>query len=479
VLAAAGGAAGVLLAAWCRRALLGIAPESLGLGTDWAVGPRALLSAAAVTVAAALVSGLSPALRLSGGGLSRDLGDAGRSTSGGRRRHRLLGALVVTETAVSTALLAGAAFALVSFRNLSRVDPGFATRNTVSCLLATHDDGASIPRVIDALAALPGVESVGAANIDLLDELHSLPIRVTADDAAAVGGSSDAPALTVDYWIVTPGYFAAAGIPLLSGRTFEPRELEEGAAGVAVINEALARRLFSGSDALGRVVRIPNPRRKGEPGLPKVVVGVAASVKQRGLASADVPMLYVPDNKVGTGSIALVVRTRTDPAAVAAAVRRTVRAADPAAAVTRVSTTGQIVARSLAGRRFATALVSAFAALGVALVAVGLYGVMSYAVAQRTREIGVRMALGAARGAVIRLVLGEGMLLAGVGAAAGVVIACACARAAGGLLFGVSPADPATLAAVATLVCAVALAACAVPARRATRIEPLAALRHE
>jgi putative ABC transport system permease protein len=478
VIAAAGGAAGVVLAAWCRRALLGLAPESLGLGTDWAIGPRALLSAAGVTLAAALLSGLSPALRLSGGNLNLALGETGRG-SAGRTRHRLLSTLVVAQIAVSAVLLVAAALAAVSFQKITRIDPGFATRNTVSCLVATHDDGESIPRVIDALAAMPGVESTGAANIELLDDLHSLPIRITVDGAGEGGGEAGVSPATVNYWIVTPGYFSAAGIRMLAGRPFDSRDTAGDGFGAVIINDALAERCFPNRDPVGGIIRIPRPGRKDEPGVPHTIVGVAASVRQGGLPAAAVPILYVPNAKVGTGSVALMIRTRTDAAAVLPAIRSTIRGVDPSLAVTRVSTTGQIVAQSLAGRRFATLLMSVFATLGTLLAALGLHGVISYAVGERTREIGIRMAVGAGAGRVMRLIVGQGMRLVVLGIAIGLTVAFAVTRVMRSLLFDVSPTDPATYAAIAALLCAVALVGCVLPARRASRVDPLVALRQE
>ena len=474
VLAAVGGAAGMLLAAWCHRALLGLAPDSLGLGSGWAIGPSALLSAAGVTLGAALLCGLAPAVRLSSGNLNRALADTGRGASAGRTRHRLLSSLVVGQIAVSTVLLAAAGLAVVSFRKLMRVDPGFATRDTISCLIATHGNGESVPRMIDALSALPGVESVGAANIELLDDLHSLPIRITVD------GSGDVPEMTatVDYWIVTPGYFDAAGIPLLAGKMFDPQPTDAGPA-VVIINESLAERCFPGRDPIGGTIRIPDPQRRGEPGLPRQVIGVVASVKHRGLPAPGVPMLYVPHRSVATGSIALTVRTRGDPAAVLPALRPTIRSVDPALVVTRISTTRQLVAQSLAGRRFATLLMFTFAAVGTLLAGLGLYGVMSYAVGQRTKEIGIRMALGARHGTVMRWVVGQGMLLVAFGVAAGLAAALAVTRIMQSLLFNVSPTDPATFAGISVLLGAVALIACALPARRASRVDPMVALRHE
>jgi predicted permease len=473
VLATIGGAAGVVLALWCRRAMLGLAPQSLGLGSGWTIGAPVLLSAAGISFAAALLSGLFPALRLSAGNLNRALGETGRSASAGRSRHRLLGSLVVGQIAISTVLLVAAALAIVSFQKLMRVDPGFATRNTISCLIATHGNGDNIPPMLDALAALPGVESIGASNIELLDDLHSLPIRVTIDGS----GEAQEAAATVDYWIVTPGYFAAAGIPLLAGRTFDPHELDRGPV-VAVINETLANRYFANRDPVGKIIRIPTAR-KDQPGLPRQVIGVVASVKHRGLHDAGVPMMYVPHASVGTGSIALTVRTSTDPAAVLPTLRAALRRLDPGLAVTRVSTTQQLVAQSVAGRRFATVLMFAFATVGLVLAALGLYGVMSYAVGQRTREIGVRMALGAQRWTVMRLIVRQGMLLVALGVTVGLAGAAAVTRVLQSVLFNVSPTDPATFAAIAALLCGVALLACALPARRATRIDPLVALRHE
>ena len=473
MLAAIGGAAGLLVAMAGRPALLGFAPESLGIQRgstiDWPVLASALMSSAV----AALLFGLFPALRLSRDDLNEVLVESGRSASPGRNRHRLLRGLVAGQIAVSTVLLVAAGLAVTSFQELTRADPGFAKRDTVCFRVGHLADQQTGDRVMEALSTVPGVETVGAAHIELLNDVFSNPVRITIDGQAGLSGAS---APTVNFWLVTKDYFSATGIPLLAGRPFNARD-DTNAPAVAIINEALAKRHFPNEDPIGKSVRIPDTK-KGRPGMARQVIGVVGSVRQHGFRKPAVPVLYAHYTDFGTGSIAVTVHTKENPAAVLPALRAAIQTVNPELVMTRVSTTEQIVARSFAGERFATLLMFVFAALGTLLAAVGLYGVLGYAVSQRTQEIGIRMALGAQRRDVLGMVLRQGMLLVALGIVAGLTAAVAFGGLMQSLLFNVSPTDPLTFATIPLLVSVVALLACWLPAQRATKVEPMEALRH-
>jgi putative ABC transport system permease protein len=382
--------------------------------------------------------------------------------------------LVAGQIAITTVLLGAAGLAAVSFRNLTRADPGFTKNNAISFRVGHFPDRQTGERVVDALSALPGVESVGGSHIELLNDVFSNPVRITLDGRSELSGAA---APTVNFWLVTRDFFSAAGIPLHSGRAFDARD-DGDAPGVAINNEALASRWFPNEDPLGRIIRIPDTV-KGKPGAPLEIIGVVGSVRQHGLRESAVPILYRHYTDFATGSVALMVRTRENPAAILPAIRAAIGNVNPELVMTRVATGEQVVARTLAGQRFATLLMFGFAALGVLLAAVGLYGVMAYAVSQRRREIGIRMALGARRGDVLGMVLRQGMALVALGMVAGLIGAQSLGRMMQSLLYNISPADPATLVAIALLLCAVALLACWLPARRATRVNPMEALRHE
>jgi len=472
LLSLVGAAAGMVLAWWCGGPVLRAMPESLGIPPNAGFEPATLISATAVMLLAALLSGIFPALRLTRSRLAQTLADSGRSASPGRGRHRLLNGLVAGQIAISTVLLVATGLAILSFRHLMRVDPGFGLRNTICFRVDPYPNGSLTRRVIEAVSGLPGVESVGGANHELLNDLWSNGVRITAD-APSEPLVSVAP--TVDYWRVTTDYFSAAGIPLVAGRTFDandPYDVTTNRPARVVVNEALARRFFRDGHVVGRSLRILP--REGV-GRPREIIGVVGSIKHRGLQGEDVPIIYA----YAQDTPALAVRTSASPAALFPAIREAVRKVDPQLVLSRVFTTEEIVARSLEDRRFATRLMLAFAGIGTLLAALGLYGVMSYAVGQRTREIGVRMALGAQRRDMLRMVLLRGLKLAGVGVGAGILGALAVAQLLRGLLFGVTTTNPATFAAVPLVLFAMALLACWLPAHRAARVDPIVALRAE
>jgi putative ABC transport system permease protein len=351
-------------------------------------------------------------------------------------------------------------------------DPSHVLTAEVSVRGARYDSLSAYDRFWEGLAAqlraTPGVISAGFVG--------GLPLEGSASAGLAVEGEPvDLTHLPeVGYLSVASEYFGAMRIPLRAGRLFDASDLPRGPR-VVIINESLARRYFPRGDALGRRVRLgPDPKDPYE-----TIVGVVGDVRQGGVAAEPRPTVYVDDRQEAWGTLALVVRTSGDPRASAPAVRAALRAIDPTLALTRVRTMDDVLDGSLVGRRFSLALIVAFAALALVVAAVGVYGVLAYTVATRRREFGIRLALGATAGSVLRLVLRQGALWLLLGLTLGAAASLAAAPLITHLLYGVRPADPVTFAAVALLLLGVVLAACLVPARRATRVDPAGAMRAE
>jgi predicted permease len=366
-------------------------------------------------------------------------------------------------------LLIAAGLTVASLKNLVRADPGFATQNVICFRVGTFAGGKDGERLVQTLSEIPGVQSAGGANIELLNDVFSNGIRITADDGTAPGGLISG---TVDVWHVTPDYFSAVGIPLRGGRAFSSQDEHN----VVIVNEALAKRFFPNQDPVGRSIRVPWTN---SPGSPKEIIGIVGSVKQRGVRAEEAPIYYMRYRAEDLYHLAMAVRTTLSPDTLIPVVRDAIHKIDPELVMNHVSTTEEIVSRSLAGQRFAALLMSGFSALGLLLAAIGLYGVISYTVAQRTNEIGVRMALGAQRSNVLWLVLRHGMKLALGGVVFGIVAALALTRVMTSLLFEVKPTDPLTFVGVSFLLLLIAFVACWLPARRAAKVEPMVALRYE
>jgi putative ABC transport system permease protein len=366
-----------------------------------------------------------------------------------------------------------------SFRLVTEADPGFDPRRlltlSVPLPLAGYEDQAKqalfYERALERLGALPGVEAAAAVfRVPLVGFASAI---FTAEGKPVPPGTEP----NADYRTVSVNYFRAAGIRLVKGREFTARDKAD-APDVIIINEELARRFFAGEDPLGKRLQIATERTRF-----REIVGVVADAKLARLDAKADPAIYVPHaqntwpHALRTSSI--VVRTSGEPHSLSAAVRGELRAIDPSLAVTQVRTMEEIVGESLAPRRFSAALLAVFAALAGALAAVGIYGVMAYSVAERRHEIGIRMALGARRSEILRMVLAGGGRLAAVGVVIGLAGAAALTRLMAGLLYGVGASDPPTFALAALVLAGVALAACLVPARRATKVDPMVALRSE
>ena len=476
-----GGAGGLALGWLGVEALRALAPSGLPRVEEIAVHPPVLLFSLGVTLLAGLVFGLAPALQAGRLDVQASLREEGRGTVGrGRFRARQL--LVVSEMAMAVVLLVAAGLLIQSFFRLRAVDPGFRAESVLTMQVnlptAGYPEAGDVTGfyrdLLPRLAALPGVTSAAAVRTAPLG--GSLPPNDIEIEGVTVPTGPDAPPLNADVQVVTPGFFETMGIALHEGRAFDERDAED-APLVAVVSASMARRFWGERSPLGdRVAQ--TGRELGE------IVGVVGDVHHEGLDAEPRPTLYLvhaqsPRTWFPVRGMTLTLRSAVEPTALVSAVRREVQAADPSLPVFRVQTLEQAVDASTSTQRFSMLLQLVFAAVALLLAAVGIYGVISYSVAQRTREIGIRMALGADRSRVLRLVVGQGMALAAVAVGVGLVVALLAGRVMASLLYGVSPRDPATFAAVAGVLTLVALLACWVPARRASGVAPQTALRAE
>jgi len=493
LLAITGGALGLLLALWGRSFLLALSPADLPRAGEVGLDSRMLLFTLALSVLAGLVFGLAPAWQTTKTDLAVALKEGGRGSAGGASQ-RLRGALVAAEIALALTLLVGAGLLVKSFTRLQQVNPGFEANHLLAARLSLPTARYSTPEALkvfyDKLAArlseVPGVAAVGAINVLPLSGQNART-EFTIDGRLPLT-PTDTPAAQ-NRW-VSPGYFHTLGIALRQGREFSEADHER-AALVAVIDETLAARHWPQQSPLGKHLLISFG---GEPARKFEIVGVAGTIKHESLqeepgATLYVPLAQAPRSVVSflAGSLNVVVRGAAssfpndfkDARALAAAVRREVQAVDPEAPASNIRTLTQSLDGALAAQRFNLRLLAIFAGAALLLAAIGLYGVMAYAVKERTREIGLRMALGAETRDILRLIVGQGMKLALLGVAAGLATAFALTRLMARLLFGVSATDPSTFAGIAVLLTVVALVACWIPARRATKVDPLVALRCE
>ena len=478
ILSLAGGALGLLMALWVGDLLMAYYPvldfmtvePAYDLSLDW----RVIGFSLAVSIVTGFIFGMAPALQASKPDLVPTLkGEA--SGAGGRRRFALSNMLVVAQVALSLILLITAGLFIRSVQNAERIDPGFDTQNI---MLSSVDLGLQgyteakgkdfYKRLIERVGALPGVESAAVA--------FPLPLDAydygTAIDIEGYQPPPDEGRVRVGYTIAGPGYFQAMGTRLIDGRDFTERDSTD-APRVVVINETMARRYWPGQNAIGKRVRFGNQRNPFSE-----IVGVAQDGKYTTLGEAPTPYVFVPLGQNYDGRMTLVVRG--DRAAeLMPAIRQEVRALDETLPLFGAKTIQEFMTRSLSGAQFAAALVTLFGVLAMLLAAVGIYGVMNYSVSTRTREIGIRMALGADRVEVLKMILKQGMALAAIGVAIGLGLALVLTQMMASLLYGVSATDQITFIAISLLLAVVALAACYIPARRATKVDPMVALRYE
>ncbi len=451
--------------------------------------PRVLAFTAVLCIATAVLCGLLPALEASRFDSSDTLKEAGRSGAAGRRQRRIFSVLVAAQFALAVILLIAGGLLARSFSRLMSVDPGFRAEGVLT--LATSLPATAYPQgsnvrsfytqLLTNLEQLPGVSAVGAST-DLplgIRERRGFTFETETDASRPVGGS------VAHDWVLG-SYFESLGIPLKRGRYLGAEDTSTSEP-VIVINETMARMFWRDGDPVGQRLAWGNPSGHGRW---MRIVGVVADVKQGPLNSETVPQTFQPwlqvedgllaENIVGAlRSMKLSVRTLADPASLASPVQAQIRVMDPSLPVTSVRTLDQVVRQSAGPQRFNAVLIAAFAALALLLASLGIAGVLATSISRRTQELGVRMALGAQRPDLLRMVLREGMTLVAIGLAVGLPIAFVLTRLMSTLLFEVSPTDPVTFTAVSVVLVLVALTACYVPARRATAINPIAALRHE
>jgi putative ABC transport system permease protein len=471
----------LLIAAWGAELLVasmppGLLPSIAIISVDW----RVLAFAFGAAVTTGLLFGLAPAWQARRIDLNTALKESGGR--GGTARGRLRGALVVVEVALSLVLLVGAGLLTRTFANLLAVEPGFDPRNVLTCQVSlngeryntTGNAAAFYNDALERIRRLPGVEGAAITNKLPLDWQFNMPVIFPSDPEKIQ---------SVQLRVISPDYFQVMKIGVQEGRAFDARD-SAGGQPVALVNQAFVARYFDGMDAMSRQLSVG--RGAGDPA--RQVIGVVADAKQQGLdrpapATVFVPIEQVPDKVmaiVRTFTAAhFVVRTSVWSTGLSAEIKREIAALDPTLALSEIYSMEEIAARSIATQRFNMMLVGLFAALGIVLAAVGIYGVTSYTVAQRTKEIGLRIALGAQSHNVVRLVLRQGLGVTLLGTAIGLAGAYGLTRLIRSMLFGVSETDPLTFGLIAFVLILVALVACYLPARRATRVDPMVALRYE
>lgn len=467
-------AAGVGLAYWLIGGIVSLAPAGILRLQEAALDGRIATFAAVLTTATALAFGLLPAIQFANPVRGLVRGRQGGALRAGARRT-----LVVAEVALAVVLLTGAGLLLRSFERLLAVDPGFSSMHTVALQVFAYDRNPTPERLrtffsetIDRLSRLPGVEAAGAvsampfasANIDVKS-----PLGIVGRPPQPGGGQRP-----VYVTVATPGFFPALSVPIREGRSFDERDRATTPM-VAVISEALRRREWPAESPIGRRIRIAWQGQQIE----SEIIGVAGDIRHDGLDSAPRAEVFVPLEQVPFGSMTYVLRGSGDAATLIDAARRSVWSVDPLQTFYETRAVEQMIAASLVRQRFSAALLGGLAGVALVLCAIGIYGVVSFATAQRTREIGVRMALGADRASIRRMVLREGSGVVAAGMLIGLLVSLAATRSLQKLLFEVRAIDPVTMAAVCVLLAAVALLACYGPARRATRVDPIMALRAE
>jgi len=483
LLASVGAAAGCLVAYGGIQVLAhevpwGLIPEETVIRVDY----RVLLFSLSVAALTAILFGLGPALQMTRGQIVEPLKDSGKGVSGGFRRSRLRNALVVIEVALSLVLLVGAGLLMRTFVALQQADLGINPENVLVVRTPLPREQYRLPAakqhffhpLLQRLQSLPGV--VAATESSNLPPYGGLPTEVD------VPGAAHTEKWHAIYQLCSEGYFPTLGIRFVSGRALSETEVNE-ARKVAVVNQTLARKFFGRADPVGRQIKLTSLATEVEPPVTDPtfqIVGVIADMKNQGIQEPAVPELFIPYTMTGTYERGVLVRTAGDPALLLNAVRREIWGLDRNVALAMTgSLKDMLKLYSYSEPRFSVFLLSVFAGAGLVLVALGVYSVMAYTVSRQTHEIGIRVALGAGRGEVLRMVMRMGGRLVGLGVAAGIVASFLATRLIQNQIWGVSPHDPVTLLIVAAVVCLAGFAACYFPALRATRVDPIVALRHE
>ena len=473
-----GGALGLLLAYWGIDGLVALAGNYLPRASEVGLDGRVVGFTLLLSLMVGVLFGLAPALQISKTDVQESLKEGG-SAGNSPRRNRLRSALIVAEIASSLVLLVGAGLLIKSFVRLQGTESGLRPENVLTMRLSLPAGKYNTPQartafydqVLERVSALPGVEAAGVINYLPLQQ-YGFNGEIEVEGQAAPQAGQASP--LVEFRAASVDYFRALRIPLVAGRFFSNADRNE-AAPVAIVNQTFANRLLPNQDPVGKRIR------PGD-GPWITIIGVVGDVKQAGLTRSVMPEMFAPvalGPASMTQTMSLAVRATAAPTELTSAVRREIQAVDPLQPIYNVQTMETVISESVSDRRLNMMLLSIFASLALALASIGIYSVMAYMVTQHTREIGIRMALGAGRGDILKLVVGQGMVLALVGVAFGVPAAFALMRFLSSLLFGVSPGDPLTFAVVTLLLLGVAFLACYIPARRAMRTDPMEALRYE
>jgi putative ABC transport system permease protein len=477
VLSFAGGIVGLLIAVWGVSLISSFVPADIPRFNETGLDLRVLVFTLVASVLTGLFFGLAPALQASKLDLNESLKEGGRSATDGRGGNRVRSLLIVSEVALSLVLLVGAGLLVKSFIKLRNTDPGFNTENLLTASISLPSEQYSkdekitqfYQQTVERASHLPGVESAAAITpLPLGDDAMTITFNLKDEPPPKPGESPISAAR-----IITPDYFRTMGIPVRVGRAFNDADRTDGAK-VVIINESLARKYFAGVDPLGKVLHL------GLNDLDSEIVGVVSDVHHQSFDKEPGPEFYVPSTQVAFGDMSLVVRTKTsDPSSLASSLRGVVQSVDKDIPLFKVQTMRSLVGHSMARQRFSMTLIAAFAGLALALAMVGIFSVMSFLVAQRTHEIGIRMALGAQQRDILRMVVFHAMGLALAGIVIGLFASFALTREMSMLLYAVSATDPVIFGGIALLLSFVALLACLVPARRATKVDPMIALRYE
>jgi len=479
LLSLAGGAAGLLLALWGLKVLIALSPANIPRLDQTGIDGKVLAFTIAVSLITGLIFGIAPALQSSRSDPNESLKEGARGSTGGVGGRRVRNLLVVAEIALSLILLIGAGLLIKSFVRLQQFEFGFNPDNLLTMRVqlpgSKYREGKQVvdfyQRLLERMEAVPGVQSVGAiSTVFITDTPNSTNFSIEGRPVPVGAEQIEVPLDSI-----SPSYFRVMGIPLLRGREFDNRDVE-GSTPVVIINDTFAQRFFPGEDPIGKRFCYGSPNR-GNPWI--TIVGVVGDMRRTGFDRPVRPETFLPEAQNPDGGLTIVARTHTDPASFAGALRNEVWSIDKDQSVYDVKTMHQTLSEMMSQRRFNMLLLGLFAAVALTLAAVGIYGVISYSVTQRSHEIGIRIALGAQSRDVLKLVVGQGMVLAGVGVGIGLIAAFALTKLMSSLLFGVSAADPVTFALIALLLTGVALVACLVPARRATKVDPMVALRYE
>jgi len=479
LLAVLGGGLGLLIATWGTTVVAAAGSKINPMFQDIHLDRRCLAFTVGVSLLTGFIFGLAPALQISKPNLAESLKESGRGSGPAASRNRLRSALVISEIAMTLVLLVCAGLLIRTVARLRNVDAGFNANNILAMNIGLP--AAKYPKpenviafnkeIVERIAALPGVKAAGTTSVlPLSDNFDGRGLAV--EDHPKPRGEE----ITVDLYVTTPGYLQAMEIPLLSGRMITDQDTKE-SPNVALINRTMAAQLWPNQDPLGKRIKFPGSDKNPQPW--RTIVGTVSDVSQYALDKTPPMQIYLPHTQFPTSFNSIVVRTQNEPTAMIGAIRREIQAVDKDQAVFNVTTLEQLMGDSILIRRFFMLLLLVFAALALILAAVGIYGVMSYVASQRTYEIGIRMALGAQSRDVLKLIIGNGMALTLIGVGAGLAGAFALTRLMAGLLFGVSATDAITFLSVSVGLTLVALLACYIPARRATKVDPLVALRYE